>query len=156
MLIAPDKDRRKSSRQSCPKARLRVGGRDAVLVDWSFGGLGLRVDSGIGLEVSEQIAVEIHDPVGALWEALGVVVRRIEADGVVGVEFQEDDANVERVVIRLLRSSLADVKNPESQRPAADTAANGGNAAGTGSARPPAGAGQSDDSLSEVLLSEFD
>ena len=154
MLIAPDKDRRKSSRQSCPKARLRVGGRDAVLVDWSFGGLGLRVDSGVGLEVSQQIAVEIHDPVGELWEALEVVVRRIEAEGIVGVEFREEDANVERVVIRLLRSSLADVKNPETQRPA--RTGDGATATATGSARTPAGAGQSEPSLSEVLLSEFD
>ncbi len=157
MLNSAAKDRRKSSRQSCPHARLRVGGREATLVDWSFGGLGLRFGGRAGVEVSDEIEVNIYDSAGDGWETLSVIVRRIEDTGTVGVEFKADDRNVESVVIRLLRNSLADVKNPESLSLSAATAAGDGDSIYAKRPHaPPADAGKSELSLSDVLLTEFE
>ena len=155
MLLPSQKDRRRNSRQPCPHAYLRAFGRDATLVDWSFGGLGLRFEYPEGMTVGHEIRVNIFDSVSATWELLDVVVRRIEEGGTIGVEFKPDDPNVESVVIRLLHTSLADVRNPESLP-----------ASGLGAkddliyARRPQAAlsesERSDTNLSDILRSEFE
>ena len=157
MSLSPEKDRRRTSRQPCPHAYLRVSGRDVSLVDWSFGGLGLRFDHPETMKVSDEIEVDIFDPVGGGWETLGVVVRRLEADGIVGVEFKAGDPNVESAVIRLLHTSLADVKNPASVPSSAAVAASDDGSAGFRRPRlAPAEAGRPGGDLSDILLSEFE
>ena len=155
MLSPPQKDRRRHSRQPCPHAYLRAFGRDATLVDWSFSGLGLCFECPEGMKVGDEIEVNIFDPVGDKWETLRVVVRRIESGGTVGVEFYADDPNVESVVIRLLRTSLAEVRNPENL-PASGEPFNDNNTWSRRSQVIPSESERSDLNLSDILLKEFE
>ena len=157
MSAPPKKERRKTSRQACPNARLRVRGREVALVDWSFGGLGLRFSGDVAVMVSDEIDVDIFDSAGDRWETLGVVVRRIESGGLVGVEFKADDEKVEGIVIRLLKESLARVDNLERLLPSHN---NNRDDHYTAYHRQPQEVRpqpkESDMSLSEVLRTEFE
>ncbi|MEI6559710.1 MAG: PilZ domain-containing protein [Rhodospirillaceae bacterium] len=149
-------DRRKSRRQSCEHDYLQVDDRSAALVDWSFGGLGLRFDGGVDLTLGQAVTIRIFDAVSDRWEALEGVVRWIDPDGMVGVAFREADPRAPAILLRLLGSSLSGVDTPD-HPPVAATAPQTGPPPAAARptvveavTEPPAAA------LSAILLDEFD
>ena len=110
MPIPANDDRRKNPRQSCRHDYLQVEDRDARLVDWSFGGLGIRFDDAVDMEPGEEIDIRLFDPVADGWETLRGVVRWVEADGKVGVEFRQTDQHAITILLRLLGSRLGEVQ----------------------------------------------
>lgn len=109
MPIPANDDRRKTSRRSCQHDHLEVEGWQATLVDWSFGGLGVRFDGAAGVEAGEEIDIRIFDPVAEQWEILEGIVRWIDADGMAGVEFKQTDQRAAGILLRLMGSRLAEL-----------------------------------------------
>ncbi len=103
-------DRRKSGRQSCQHDYLEIEGRHATLVDWSFGGLGVRFEGGVDMKVDEEIEIRIFDPAADQWETLEGIVRWIDDEGMVGVEFKQTDQRAVGILLRLLGNRLSEVK----------------------------------------------
>jgi len=110
MPIPANDDRRKDLRQTCEHDYLEVEGRHATLVDWSFGGLGVRFDGAVDMKVAEEIDIRIFDPVAEQWETLEGVVRWIDDHGMVGVEFKQTDQRAIGILLRLLGNRLSDLK----------------------------------------------
>ena len=104
-------DRRKETRQAGEDDDLRVEGRHATLVDWSFRGLGIRFEGTSDLQIDEEVDIRIFDPVGDHWETLQGVVRWADADGMVGVEFKETDQRAVTILLRLLGGRLSEMKS---------------------------------------------
>ena len=111
MLTPANDDRRKETRQAGEHDCLQVEGRHAALVDWSFGGLGVRFEGAPDLKVDEEIDIRIFDPVSDQWEILEGVVRWSDADGMVGIEFKETDQRSVTILLRLLGSRLSEIKS---------------------------------------------
>ena len=111
MSIPANDDRRKSSRQSCQHDYLQVEGRHAMLVDWSFGGLGIRFEGAADMTISEEVDIRIFDPVTERWETLEGIVRWVDDDGMVGVEFKETDQRAVGILLRLLGNRLSEAKS---------------------------------------------
>ena len=107
MTTAANDDRRRADRQSCQHDLLQVEGRRATLVDWSFGGLGVRFDGAVEMAVAEEIDIRIFDPVADCWETLEGIVRWIDADGMVGVEFKQTDQKAMGILLHLLGNQLS-------------------------------------------------
>ncbi len=104
---APDRRRHRRKTGSDGEAGcLTVAGLPAKLVDWSFGGLGLSVEQPNRLAVNEAVELRIFDQEQESWEALNGHIRRIEADGTLGVAFDDDGENTVRVLLRLLNNRL--------------------------------------------------
>ncbi len=102
-------DRRKNNRQPGQHGYLEICGHQAVLVDWSFGGLGVRFGCPVELVVAQEVDIFIFDPGPDHWEALPGIVRRIDADGIVGIEFKDTDQRVIGILLRLLGNRLTGV-----------------------------------------------
>jgi len=113
MSSQANSDRRRYSRQKC-RHYLRVNGHDAILVDWSFSGLGIRFEDGIRVSIAETVNIDILDPAFKDWENIKGVVCRIDQGNLVGVSLDETDDKATHILIRLLGNSLAEIKNPES------------------------------------------
>ena len=102
MYPTPQANRRRHDREHASYDCLVVEGHPATLVDWSFGGLALRLEDQIDLAVSQQVAMSVFDPVTGAWELLTGHVRRIDPTGIIGVSFADDGESSVRVLIRLL------------------------------------------------------
>ena len=110
MPIPANDDRRKEARQACEHDYLEVEGRHATLVDWSFGGLGVRFDGPPDIKAAEEIDIRIFDPATDQWENLEGVVRWINEDGMVGVEFKQTDQRTVGILLRLLGNQFSGLR----------------------------------------------
>lgn len=99
-------DRRQHARLSAENATFIVSGQPASLVDWSFGGLGVRFDDPVDFEISREVDIRVHDRKTDSWEVLNGTVRRIEPTGVVGIEFSDEGEATVRVLLRVLGNRL--------------------------------------------------
>ena len=105
MLTSIQSNRRRHDRQAASFDCLVVAGRPATLVDWSFGGLALRLEDPTDLAVSEDVSMSVFDPATGNWEVLTGRVRRIDdGSGTVGISFADDGEASVRILIRLLGS----------------------------------------------------
>ena len=147
-------DRRRYSRQKC-KHYLRVNGHDAILVDWSFSGLGIRFGDGIRVNVGEAVNIDILDPAFRGWENIEGVVCRIDQGNLIGVALDEADDKATNILIRLLGNSLAEIKNPETLSSPA-TSINSPTDHARATATPSANSAGSAVSLSDILDQEFE
>lgn len=102
MIPSAQTNRRRHDRQSGSDDGFVVAGRPATLVDWSFGGLALRLDEPPELALAEEISVSVFDRGTGAWEVLTGQVRRIDPAGTVGVSFADDGEASVRLLIRLL------------------------------------------------------
>ncbi len=85
---------------------ITVAGRPARLVDWSFGGLGLQLERPDHFEVNTEVELRVYDLAQESWESLSAQIRRIEADGTLGLAFEDDGENNVRILLRLLNNRL--------------------------------------------------
>ena len=84
-----------------------VAGLPAQLVDWSFGGLGVAIRSQRGFSIAEAVELRIYDCDQETWETLTGQIRRIDANGTLGIAFPDDGENTVRVLLHLLSNRLA-------------------------------------------------
>ena len=110
MHDTPNDDRRKASRQRCQHDYLKIADHPAVLVDWSFGGLGVRFNAPTELEVSQEVDIRIFDATTDQWETLDGIVRWVDAENMVGLEFKDADQRAIGILLRLLGNRLTEVK----------------------------------------------
>ncbi len=108
MTAPANDDRRKSNRQTS-NGYLQVEGQLASLIDWSFGGIGIRFDGPVELEVSAEVDIRILDTVADRWEDIKGIVRWIDQDGKVGIEFTETDQRLVGILLRLLGKRLSEL-----------------------------------------------
>jgi len=94
-------NRRRHDRQLGDGGYFVVAGKPARLVDWSFGGLALRMDEPADLPVSEDVDIRVFDAAVGAWEPLKGHVRRVDQKGVVGVAFADDGEASVRILLRL-------------------------------------------------------
>ncbi len=108
-----DTDRRVHPRVSGPHFYLLVDGQPARLVDWSFGGLGVRMEFGTGdLAPGSRVSLLILRNDGETWTTLRSIVRRVEpGENAVGVEL-EDAADGFPVMMELFHHKLAEIQLP--------------------------------------------
>jgi hypothetical protein len=94
-------NRRRHDRHMSEGGYFVVAGKPARLVDWSFGGLALRMEEPADISVSEDVDIRVFDAAGGVWEGLKGHVRRIDSQGVVGVAFADDGEASVRILLRL-------------------------------------------------------
>lgn len=108
-----DLDRRIHPRVHGPHFYLLMDGQPARLVDWSFGGLGVRTEFGTaGLELGSRASLLILRNDGETWTTLHSIVRRVEPDlNLVGVEL-EDALEGFPVMMELFHHKLTEIQLP--------------------------------------------
>ncbi len=94
-------NRRRHDRHLSDNALFVVAGKPARLVDWSFGGLALRMDEPADFVVAEEVDIRVFDADVGVWESLQGHIRRIDAKGVVGVALADDGEASVRILLRL-------------------------------------------------------
>ncbi len=106
MSMSLSSNRRRHDRHMSDGALFVVAGKPARLVDWSFGGLALRMDEPVDFTVSEDVDIRIFDAAVGMWEALTGHVRRIDSRGLVGVAFADDGEASVRILLRLFGNRI--------------------------------------------------
>ena len=104
MSLSPN--RRRHDRHVSDGALFVVAGKPARLVDWSFGGLALRMEEPADFAISEEIDIRVHDAEVDAWETLQGHVRRVDSKGVVGVAFADDGEASVRILLKLFGSRM--------------------------------------------------
>jgi len=108
MSASLSQDRRQHQRRSRDGdgGSFFVGGLPARLVDWSFGGLGVRLDAPGRFDVASEVDIRLRDRETGTWETLTGLIRRIDPTGVVGIAFADDGETTVRVLLRLLGNRM--------------------------------------------------
>lgn len=104
MSLMPS-ERRKHGRRPGQQEYLRIGGHDARLVDWSFGGIGAELDTPGALVPGTDTAVSIRDRETDTWVDVPGIVRWIDGPWI-GIEFLPDAPNLSQSLLKLLRHRL--------------------------------------------------
>lgn len=112
------REKRRFPRHPADRRCLRVAGRPAHLVDWSFGGIGVMMEAGAAssetdaagtpLTTRTAVEVDIPDRDGRDWSHLRGVVQRVESSGLVGIAFPEDDSAPTALLVRLMDFRLGE------------------------------------------------
>ncbi len=109
MTAPANDDRRKNPRHFSDSGYLQVNGQQALLIDWSFGGIGVQFESQIEFEISSDVEIMILDKSTDQWELLTGVVKWVEQDRKVGIEFSDTDQRLVGILLRLLGNRLAEL-----------------------------------------------
>lgn len=99
-------ERRQHRRQENSDTAFIVAGKPAALVDWSFGGLGVRFDPPCELDVAQEVNIRVLDRRSDSWDELKGSVRRVDPSGLVGIEFADEGEATVRVLLRVLGNRL--------------------------------------------------
>ena len=108
MSASLSRDRRQYQRlsQGGGDGSFFVGGLPARLVDWSFGGLGVRFDAPARFPMESEVDIRLRDRETGAWETLTGLIRRTDPTGVVGIAFADDGETTVRVLLRLLGNRM--------------------------------------------------
>lgn len=108
MITPADRDRRQFPRFPAVGPQLTVSGRPARLVDWSFGGIGVRLDGGVdGFDPGEPVEIRVRRRATDRWETLRGQVARVDApESLLGMALDDDGSGSVRVLIELLATRL--------------------------------------------------
>ncbi len=85
---SPQHDRRRHQRKGGDlgdRGYFTVGGLPAQLSDWSFGDLGVALGQPAQFGVDDVVELRIYNPAQECWDTLSGQIRRVEADGTLGI-----------------------------------------------------------------------
>ncbi len=110
MMTPAAAERRQHPRHPGNLSYLQLDGRPARLIDWSFGGIGVKVEDGADMPAVEQnVEIRIFAREAGEWRTVKGRVQRADAtERAVGVVFTDEGQSSVRLLIDLLGFRLGE------------------------------------------------